>query len=136
MPHLAMAAVEVLRLHIFEVAHQPRQVRTESVLHEVIVIAYQLVGQHLRVKVLYFLLHYAEQRRAIAVILENRFAAVAAEGDVVNRTRKVDSQGAGHRAKDRGKGGKRQDLSMDFADFGCCGTLPQKAPNKYCHSSL
>ncbi len=106
MPHLSVAAIECLRIHTVEVAHQPRQVRAAGVQYEVIVIVYQLVGQHLCVKELHSLLHYAEQRRTVAVIIENRFAAVAAGGDLAIRNRKLDSQGARHGRRVAGVGAK------------------------------
>ena len=111
MPHLAVAAVECLRNHTVEVAHQPRQVRAARVQHDVIVIAPKAIGQHLRVKALHALLQHAEQRSPVAVVLENWLVLVAAGGDVVARPRELDAQGAEHGAKDCGGGGKRQDLT-------------------------
>ena len=111
MPHLAVAAVKRLRNHTAEVAHQLRQVRAARVQHEVIVIAHQAIGQHMRTKALTALLQYAEQRSPVAVVLENRLAPVAAGGDVVDRTRELDAPGAGHGAKNCGGGGKTQDMT-------------------------
>ena len=45
-----------------------------SVQHEVIVIAHQDIGQHLRVKALHALLQHAEQRRTVADVLKNWIA--------------------------------------------------------------
>ena len=110
--HLAVAAVECLRNHTVEVAHHPRQVRAARVQDDVIVIAPQAIGQHLRVKAMHALQH-AEQRSPVAVVLENWLALVAAGGDVVARPRELDVQGSGHGAKDCGGGGKWQELTPD-----------------------
>ena len=66
MPHLAVAEARCLRNHTVELAHQPRQVRAMRVQHEVIVIAHQAIGLHLRVKALHALLQHAEQCSPVA----------------------------------------------------------------------
>jgi hypothetical protein len=129
-----VAALECLRIDIVEVAHQQRQVRTIRVQHEVIVIAHQAIGQHLRFNALHALLQNAEQLSTVAVALENRLALVAAGGDVVDRIREFDSQGAGYGAQDCGGGGKRQDLAMGFAGQRGQEYLPRRSISAARHS--
>jgi hypothetical protein len=56
-------------------------------------IVYPLVGQHLGIKALHSLLHYAEHRSMVDVALKNRLAPVAAGGGVVDRIRELDPLG-------------------------------------------
>ena len=96
MPHLGVAPVEGLRVHAIDLPHQQRQVGLVRVLHEVIVVPHQAIGQHLGIKALHRLCHHLQQGTAVRVVHEDRLAPVAARGDVVDRAGEPDAQWAGH----------------------------------------
>jgi len=119
-PHIAMAAVACLHDHTFEVAHQSRQVGMAPVQHEVIVIAYQEIGQHQRVKALQALLKPSSStlNSKVAVVLKNRLAPVAAGGVEVVSTGEIDAQGAGHGCKGLAGWEQKSRPDQDFAATG------------------
>lgn len=106
MPHLAVAAVEVLRVHAVEVPHQARQIGLPRAQHEVVVVAHQAIGEHLGVEALHGPPHDLQQTLAIAVVGEDRLAPVAARSDVVDGTLELDAKRACHGASVRTRGAK------------------------------
>ena len=89
MPHLAMPAVEALRIHTIELAHPGRQVRLGRFDQHVEVVAHQAprVAPPVEPRA-----HLAQNRQplgSIQVVDIDRFAAVTARGDVIKRLRKL-----------------------------------------------
>jgi len=113
-PHLAMAAVEYLRIHTVKVAHQPRQVRTACGQHEGIVIAHQAIGSTCASKLcMPFSSTLSSAARSLSSSkIGSRRSSRGVTWQIApgNTMRK----GAGHGVQDCGDGGKRQDLTAGF----------------------
>lgn len=96
MPHLAVPAIEHLRVHTVDMPHQPRKIRLPGVKHEVIVIAHQAVGQHLGIEVQHALGHDRQQGFAVGIVHEDRLAPVASGSDVTDHAGEFDAERSGH----------------------------------------
>jgi hypothetical protein len=93
-----MAAVVGLGVHTVQLPHQSRQVAPARVQHQVVVVAHQTVGQHLRIEALHALCEHRQEGDAVIVIQIDRLASVTAGGDVVDRAGELYAQGSGHAA--------------------------------------
>ena len=71
--------------------HQHRQIGLPRVEHEVIVIAHQTVGQHLRVEPVHPPLHDCQKVRTVRIVHKDRLAPVATRSDVIHGAGKLDS---------------------------------------------
>lgn len=73
-----MPAVELLRVHAVEVAHQARQVVLLSLQYQVVVVAHQAVGQHLGIEAVHRLGEDVELGDPVRVVAVDRLASVTA----------------------------------------------------------
>ncbi len=96
MPDLGMPTVVRLRVDAVELLHQHREIGAARVQHEVVVIAHQAVGQHLRVAALQGLGDDGQENLPVNIIIKDGLPAITARGHVVDRTREFDAQRAGH----------------------------------------
>ena len=90
---------------------QARQLGPVRVQHKVAVVAHQAVGQRRSVEAVHRLGNRRQRCMSIPVVNKDRFAPVASQSNVVNRTGAFDSQWAGHerRPGKRGQGKLRPD---------------------------
>jgi len=70
-----------------------------DVQHQVVVIAHQAIGQHLRVEAIRRLRDDLDLRPPIRIVAIDRLAPVTARGDVMDGAGKLDAQRAAHGAK-------------------------------------
>lgn len=96
MPHHTVPPVVRLCVHPVEMPHQQRQIALARVLYKMVVVAHEAVGQHLRIKALHALGHLGQQGTAIHIVFKNRLAPVPTRSHVVDRSGKLNAQGAGH----------------------------------------
>ena len=91
---------------------QARQVGPVRVQHKMAVVAHQAAGQHRSVEAVHRLGNRRQRCMSIPVVNKDRFAPVASQSNVVNRTGAFDSQWAGHERRPGKRGqGKLQDLT-------------------------
>jgi hypothetical protein len=57
-----------------------------------------------------------DKRLPVNVIIKNGLASIAARSDVIDRAGKFDAQGSGHGDRLGTEGGKRQGLTLCFAE--------------------
>ena len=76
--------------------HQSRQVGLPRVQNEVVVVAHQAVGQHLRIEAVRRLRQHGQQSVPVVISIEDRLAPIAARSHVIDGTGKLDAQWAGH----------------------------------------
>jgi hypothetical protein len=67
MPYQTVPPVEHLRVDAVHMAHQPRQIGLPGVEHQVVVVAHQAIGQHLRVEPVHRLGDDIQLRQAVVV---------------------------------------------------------------------
>jgi hypothetical protein len=93
MAHQAMPAVDVLRVDAVHLPHQARQVGGTGVQHEMVVVAHQAIGQHLRVEALQCQRDDAQLRGPVVVVGVDGLAPVAAGRKVVDGAGELDARG-------------------------------------------
>ena len=76
------------------------------------VVAHLAVGQHLRVEPLHRLGNDVQLGRPVSLVPIDRLPTITSCGDVVDRSRELDSKGARHAGERSGDFGKRQDLTQ------------------------
>ena len=99
MPNFLVPTIEGLGVHPIDLAHEQRQRGLPGVQHEVVVVPHEAIGEHLGIESIERLTYDIQQRLSVLVIDEDRLAAVAARGDVVDGAWEFDAQGAGHANK-------------------------------------
>ena len=91
-----MPDIESLGVHTQQPLHSRNQVGLRRFDHHVEVIAHQAIRMHLPIRLFTRLLQSAEKSLAVQVVLENILAAISTIDDVVNRSRILHAQLAGH----------------------------------------
>ena len=98
MPALSMPDIEAFGVNPQQPLHADHQVGLRSFDHQVEVIAHQAKGMHLPLRLLTRLLQSGQKALAVQIVLENILPAVATVDHVVNRSRILHAQFAGHPA--------------------------------------
>lgn len=95
-PGASMAAVAPLRIDPVQLPHALGQIAIDGLHHQVVVVGHQAVSVTAPVEALYHLTQDFEKPNPIGVVLLDRFAAITAGSDVVERAGEFDADGAGH----------------------------------------
>ena len=96
MAHDAVAPIEGLRVHGIDVAHEPREICLVGMNDEVVVIAHQAVRHDGRLEPVRRLGKQLQEALSISVVHKDRLAPVATCSDVIDGSRKLDSQRSCH----------------------------------------
>src|SRR5215218_3506838 len=96
MPEEFVPAIEPARVSAQEPFHPCDQIGLRRLHHEVEVVGHQAIGMNLPTRLGTCFSQCGEEPLAIGVVLENSLSTVATVHDVIDRTRILDSQLAGH----------------------------------------
>ncbi len=99
MSHQAVSAVKRLAIDAIQTAHAPDQIGLRCFQQQVVVVVHKAKGVEPPALLLDFFREQFNKTVAILVIEENRLAAIAAGGDVVDSSGKFETQRAGHACK-------------------------------------
>jgi hypothetical protein len=92
-----VVAVETLSVNTVQLAHTAREVGLCCLDEEMIVVGHEAIGMAMPRKAPDDLAQHQEKDAVVFVIEKDRCACVAAAGEVVERTRKFEAEGASHR---------------------------------------
>jgi hypothetical protein len=98
-PRASVPSIAPLGEYAIELAHAFRQVPVRRANNQMVVVAHQTIGVATPIEARNYVAEHQQELLAIAIVLVDSFAAVAARRYVVKRTVEFNAKGAGHADK-------------------------------------